>query len=72
MAHINGIESFWSLLKRGYYGTYHHMSPKHLQRYGDEFVGRNNARHLDTLQQLEQTAKGLDGKRLTYKELVAG
>ncbi|MYD57375.1 MAG: IS1595 family transposase, partial [Rhodothermaceae bacterium] len=70
--HINGMESLWALLKRGYYGTYHHMSPKHLQRYVDEFVGRHNARHLDTLQQLEQTAKGLDGKRLTYKELVAG
>ncbi|MXW32163.1 MAG: IS1595 family transposase [Rhodothermaceae bacterium] len=32
-AHINGMESFWSLLKRGYYGTYHRMSPKHPQRY---------------------------------------
>ena len=28
-AHTNGLESFWSLLKRGYHGTYHHMSPKH-------------------------------------------
>ena len=72
MAHINGIESFWALLKRGYYGTYHHMSPKHLQRYVDEFLGRNNARHLDTLTQMEETAKGMDGKLLTYKELVKG
>ena len=32
MAHVNGMESFWSLLKRGYHGTYHHMSPKHLDR----------------------------------------
>ena len=35
MAHTNGIESFWSMLKRGYHGTYHHMSAKHLDRYID-------------------------------------
>ncbi|MYF93675.1 MAG: IS1595 family transposase [Gemmatimonadetes bacterium] len=70
MAHINGMESFWSLLKRGYYGTYHKMSPEHLQRYVDEFVGRHNVRHLDTVTQMEQTAKGLVGKRLTYKMLT--
>lgn len=40
--HTNGLESFWSMLKRGYTGTYHHMSPKHLQRYVDEFEGRHN------------------------------
>ena len=39
-AHTNGVESFWSMLKRGYIGTYHHMSPQHLQRYVDEFSGR--------------------------------
>ena len=42
MAHINGIESFWSMLKRGYHGTYHRMSAKHLQRYVDEFSSRHN------------------------------
>lgn len=42
MAHTNGIESFWAVLKRGYYGTYHRISPKHLERYVTEFSGRHN------------------------------
>ena len=69
-AHINGIESFWSPLKRGYYGTYHRMSQKHLQRYVDEFVGRHNIRELDTTSQMESTAKGMFLKLLTYKRLT--
>ena len=43
-AHTNGIESFWSMLKRGYHGVYHKMSAKHLQRYVTEFAGRGEAR----------------------------
>ena len=41
-AHTNGIESFWATLKRGYHGTYHHVSEKHLSRYVAEFEGRHN------------------------------
>ena len=44
MAHTNGLESFWSLMKRGYHGTYHQMSPKHLPRYVGEFSGRHHDR----------------------------
>ena len=44
MAHTNGLESFWSMLKRGHDGTYHHFSPKHLDRYVTEFEGRHNTR----------------------------
>ena len=70
-AHTNGIESFWSMLKRGYVGTYHHMSPKHLGRYVAEFAGRFNDRPLDTLDQMGAVARGLVGGRLRYRELVA-
>lgn len=70
-AHTNGIESFWSLLKRGYQGTYHHMSPAHLDRYVTEFAGRHNAREADTIDQMAFIARGIVGKRLRYKELTA-
>ena len=69
-AHTNGIESFWALLKRGYIGTYHHMSEKHLNRYVSEFAGRFNQRPLDTMVQMECMAKGLMGKQLRYQDLV--
>ena len=48
-AHVNGMESFWSLLKRGYHGTFHHVSEKHLGRYVSEFAGRQSRRDLGTL-----------------------
>jgi len=69
--HTNGIESFWSILKRAYMGTFHWLSPKHLQRYLDEFCWRTNARSLGTLERMELTAAGMVGRRLTYRELVA-
>ena len=73
MAHTNGIESFWSMLKRGYRGTYHRMSAKHLQRYviSDEFAGRYNVRSMDTLDQMADVARGFVGKRLRYADLIA-
>ena len=71
MAHTNGIESFWSLLKRGYHGTYHHMSEKHLDRYVTEFAGRHNDRSSGTLDQMAAIVRGMNGKRLQYRKLVA-
>ena len=71
MAHTNGIESFWAMLKRGYKGTYHQMSAKHIERYVTEFAGRHNVRGCDTIVQMTMLAKGLDGKRLRYDDLVA-
>lgn len=70
--HTNGMESFWSMLKRGYYGTYHKMSFKHLRRYVAEFAARHNVRDLDTLDQMAALAKGMEGKRLKYSDLTAG
>ncbi len=70
-AHTNGIESFWALLKRGYHGTYHHMSSKHLGRYVNEFAGRHNVRPLDTVKQMSTMVRCMVGKRLRYRDLVA-
>ena len=70
-AHTNGVESFWSLLKRGYHGTFHHVSPKHLPRYVNEFAGRYNSRPLNTETQMRHTARAMLGKRLRYADLVA-
>ncbi len=69
--HTNGIESFWSMFKRGYHGTYHRLSPKHLARYVNEFAGRHNIRALDTVDQMAAVTLGMVGRRLTYADLVA-
>ena len=72
MAHINGVESFWSMLKRAHKGTFHKISKKHLHRYICEFAGRHNIRDLDTIDQMKSIVTGTLGKRLQYTELVSG
>ncbi|MCY4436326.1 MAG: IS1595 family transposase [Chloroflexi bacterium] len=69
--HTNGIESFWSMLKRGYVGTYHHMSVKHLDRYVTEFAGRHNDRPSNTIDQMRHMVQNMQGKRLRYQDLIA-
>ncbi len=59
------------MLKRGYVGTYHQMSSKHLQRHVTEFAGRHNDRLMDTCDQMEAMARGMAGKRLKYRDLIA-
>ena len=71
-AHVNGLESFWATMKRGYMGTYHRMSPAHLQRYVNEFAGRHNQRSCDTVVQMRMMAMGLVGRRLPYRRLAVG
>ena len=71
MAHTQGIESFWSMLKRAHKGTFHKMSAKHLDRYVQEFAGRHNVRDADTIDILATFAAGAVGKRLRYRALIA-
>ena len=70
-ASTNGIESFWSMLKRGIIGVYHHVSDKHLHRYTAEFSGRHGDRTEDTMTQVKGVINGMHGKRLRYEDLVA-
>ena len=68
--HTNGIESFWSMLKRGIIGTYHRMSPEHLARYATEFEARHNSRPFDTIDQLRMMIRSADGRVLPYRDLI--
>ena len=68
---INGMESFWSMLKRGYVGVFHRMSPEHLARYVAEFEGRHNRRDLNTGDQMAAIVRGTEGKQLRYRDLTA-
>ena len=69
--YTNGIESLWSMMKRAHKGTFQKLSPKHLGRYVQEFAGRHNVREQDTIRQIESMRSGMEGKRLTYKVLIA-
>ena len=71
--HTNSIESVWSLLKRGVYGTWHHISAKHVGRYVNEVTFRLNAGNVarHTLERLDSFIAAADGQRLTYKRLTA-
>lgn len=67
--HINSLEGYWSIFKRTLYGTYHQISPKHLQRYCDETSYRYNTRDRSDSQRFNKTLKNIEG-RLTYSRLI--
>jgi hypothetical protein len=70
--HTNTVEGYFSILKRGIVGTYHHVSAIHLHRYLAEFDFRYNARTalgVDDVQRAQRAIKGAEGKRLTYRRI---
>jgi hypothetical protein len=66
--HTNTAESYFALLKRGHYGIFHHFSRRHTHRYCDEFSFRWNARKVSDGQRMVAAIKGVEGKRLKYRE----
>jgi transposase-like protein len=74
MANTNGIESVWALLKRGYHGTFHHFTSKHIDRYVNEFCFRLNGGNVKwpTLSRIDSIISGFSNNRLAYKTLIAG
>jgi transposase-like protein len=68
--HTNTVEGYFSILKRGIYGTFHHVSQQHLKRYLAEFDFRYNEREklgVNDAQRMAKSIKGIVGKRLTYR-----
>jgi len=66
--HSNTVEGFFSLLKRGIVGSFHHVSTGHLHRYCDEFAFRYSARTMTDGERGKLLVLGAEGKRLTYKQ----
>jgi len=75
IVHTNTVEGYFSILKRGIYGVYHHVSEAHLRRYLAEFDFRYNnrvARGIDDTARASRALKGCKGKRLTYETTRVG
>ena len=69
----NSIEAVWAVFKRTIYGTWHHVSPKHLGRYVNEATFRLNEGNceVDTLDRMEAVIRQMGGARLSYSDLIA-
>lgn len=66
----NGVENFWSIFKRSVIGTFHNISPQHIQKYTDELSFRYNNKGTKNFVLFERLIKKADNKRLTYKQLL--
>ena len=64
----NTVEGFFSILKRGINGIYHHVSQEHLHRYLAEFDFRYNHRKIEDEERTIKAIAGFEGKRLTYRD----
>ena len=69
--HTNGVESFSAALKRGVEASFFRISPKHAQRYVDEFCSRHNVRDMESIRRMQDLVARMVGRRLTYRDLVA-
>ncbi|MGA2176285.1 MAG: IS1595 family transposase [Verrucomicrobiota bacterium] len=67
---VNGCESFFSLLKRGVVGSWHHVSREHLPKYAGEFEFRWNTRGISDGARMVKAIESVEGKRLTYRQVV--
>ncbi len=67
-AHTNTVEGYFSLLKRGLIGTFHHVGEQHLQRYVKEFDFRYNHRKVSDAERTTSALRGIAGKRLMYRD----
>jgi transposase-like protein len=70
VAHVNTAESFFSLIKRGIIGAFHHVSREHLHRYSAEFSFRWNNRSITDGERMEVAIEKVEGKRLTYRQCI--
>jgi hypothetical protein len=69
-AYTNTAESWIALLKRGIMGSFHHVSEEHLDRYANEFAFRWDRRGISDGERAVEAIRGIEGKRLMYKETV--
>jgi transposase-like protein len=70
--HTNSVEGFFGMVRRGLDGIYHSVSHKHLHRYLAEFEFRHNHRELSDGERAQRAIRAANGKRLMYKEVLAG
>ena len=68
--HVNGIEDYWSLLKRTYIGTYDYMSPEHLPRNVEEHSFRCNRRNRHVIDRMGEAVDLMEGRSLSWRELT--